>query len=66
MAVIGSSGVGKSTFIQKAFDLPSLPLRGDMPKIRLSVDRMPCSVKLVELDAGRIDFEQNPPQWPRV
>ena len=66
LAVIGSTGVGKTTFIQKALDLQSAPIRGDLSKMSLTVDRMPCNIQLVELDSGRIDFDTHPLQWPLV
>lgn len=66
IAVIGAIGVGKSTFIQRAFDLKAPPATDEIPSISMMVERSRCNVKLIEIDWSKIDFEKQPPQWPAV
>lgn len=66
IAVVGAYGVGKSTFIQRAYDLKS-PSSKDIVFSKFTVvDRPPCNVKLAEIDWAKIDFESQPFVWPRV
>lgn len=65
IAVVGAYGVGKSTFIDRAYDLSS-PSSKDIVSKFTVVDRPPCNVKLAEIDWAKIDFESQPFVWPRV
>lgn len=66
VAVVGGAGVGKSTFIQKAYDLKKPPIKGECPTINMLVDRATWTVKLVELDWEKLDFGSQPLRWSRV
>lgn len=67
IAVVGAYGVGKSTFIQRAYDLKSSSSSKDVVSSKfMVVDRPPCNVKLAEIDWAKIDFESQPLVWPRV
>jgi ABC-type cobalamin/Fe3+-siderophores transport system ATPase subunit len=66
IAVVGSAGVGKTTFIERAYDLSVSPSHGEVHYLTVMVDRSPCSVGLVEVDLNSISFEKQPMQWPRV
>lgn len=66
IAVVGAYGVGKSTFIQKAYDLKSSSSKDLVSSKIMTVDRSPCNVKLVEIDWAKLDFESQPLVWPRV
>ncbi|KAF8533145.1 ras guanine nucleotide exchange factor domain-containing protein [Trichophaea hybrida] len=66
IAVVGSTGVGKTTFIERAYDLSVSPNHGEVHYLTIIVDRSPCSVGLVEVDLNSISFEKQPMQWPRV
>lgn len=66
IAVVGARGVGKSTFIQKAYDLKS-PSTKDMVSSKImTVERSQCNVILVELDWAKLDFLSQPLVWPRM
>ncbi|KAH8153826.1 uncharacterized protein LAJ45_01593 [Morchella importuna] len=66
IAVVGARGVGKSTFIQKAYDLKS-PSTKDMVSCKfMTVERSQCNVILVELDWAKLDFGSQPLVWPRM
>jgi len=65
IAVIGAAGVGKSTLIQRALGLRSLPTAVASSQ-KMSVDNVVYTVSLVELDLETFDF--NPDrrvQWPK-
>ena len=65
IAVIGATGVGKSTLIQRALGLRSLPTAVASSQ-KMSVDNVVYTVSLVELDLETFDF--NPDrrvQWPK-
>lgn len=66
VGVIGASGVGKSTFILRAYDLPASPRTGELAVLNMNIDGVKCNVKLVEVNWNHIDFAQSPPAWPRV
>ncbi|KAI0156598.1 ras GEF [Xylariaceae sp. FL1272] len=65
IAVIGANGVGKSHFIQKAMGLPRVP--GANPTTaRISIDNIPCTVTLFELDLEYFDVDPNRQVlWPK-
>lgn len=65
IAVIGSAGVGKSTLIQRALGLRTLP-SSIASSLRMSVDNVVYTVSLIELDLESFDI--NPDrriQWPK-
>jgi len=66
IAVVGSADVGKSTFIQKAYDLKAPPKQNSMSSKSLLVEKLMCDVKLVEVDIERMDLESQPLVWPKV
>ncbi|KAI5786793.1 ras guanine nucleotide exchange factor domain-containing protein [Pyronema domesticum] len=66
IAVIGTPGVGKTTFIERAYDLGQSPNHGEIHTLNVTVDKVPCSVGLVEMDLNSICFEKQQVQWPRV
>jgi|SRR5450432_1507343 GTPase SAR1 family protein len=65
IAVIGAAGVGKSTLIQRALGLRTLPT-SVASSLRMSVDSVIYTVSLIELDLESFDF--NPDRlvrWPK-
>jgi GTPase SAR1 family protein len=66
VAVVGAAGVGKTTFIKRAYELKSTPGRSDVPSLTMVFERSPCIIKLVEADWTKIEFEKQPIHWPRV
>jgi len=66
IAVVGSADVGKSTFIQKVYDLKAPPKQNSMSSKSLLVEKLMCDVKLVEVDIERMDLESQPLLWPKV
>jgi GTPase SAR1 family protein len=65
IAVIGAAGVGKSTLIQRALGLRTLP-NAVASSLKMSVDNVIYTVSLIELDLESFDF--NPDrrvQWPK-
>ncbi|RPB28042.1 ras GEF [Terfezia boudieri ATCC MYA-4762] len=66
IAVVGSADVGKSTFIQKAYDLKAPPKQNSMSSKSLLVEKLMCDVKLVEVDVERMDLESQPLIWPKL
>jgi len=66
IAVVGAAGVGKTTFIERAYDLPAPARHGEVHSLTMVVDRTPCNVSLVEVDWTRIDFDKEQMQWPRA
>ncbi|RAL58807.1 hypothetical protein DID88_009117 [Monilinia fructigena] len=65
IAVIGSNGVGKSTLIQRALGLRSLP-NSVASSLRMSVDEVGYIVTLIELDLEWFDIiPDRRIQWPK-
>lgn len=65
IAVIGSVGVGKSTFIQRALGLRGPPT-SNISGARMSVDNVPYTVTLIELDLETFDLVADKRiQWPK-
>lgn len=65
IAIIGSTGVGKSTLIQRALGLRGLPT-SIASSLRMTVDNVLYTVSLIELDLESFDI--NPDrriQWPK-
>ena len=64
IAVIGADGVGKSSFIQRAWRSQRPPSL--VTTMRVDVDGMPYQVTFVELDLEGFDIgEEQPIQWPK-
>ncbi|KAH7040743.1 ras guanine nucleotide exchange factor domain-containing protein [Microdochium trichocladiopsis] len=65
IAVIGSNGVGKSHFIQRAMSLPRVP--GPHPTTaRIQIDNMSFAVLLFELDLEYFDVDpERQIKWPK-
>lgn len=65
IAVIGSNGVGKSTLIQRALGLRSLP-NSIASSLRMTVDEVGYIVSLIELDLESFDIVPDRRiQWPK-
>ncbi|RDL39275.1 Ras GEF [Venustampulla echinocandica] len=65
IAVIGSSGVGKSTLIQRALGLRALPV-SIASSLRMSVDNVEYTVSLIELDLDAFDIVPDRRiEWPK-
>jgi GTPase SAR1 family protein len=65
IAVIGATGVGKSTLIQRALSLRSLPT-ALASSLRMSVDNVVYTVTLIELDLESFDIKPDRRvQWPK-
>lgn len=65
VAVIGTSAVGKSSFIQRVLGLPRPPI-SNASSVRMVVDNVTHMITLLELDLDF--FELNSPQsiqWPK-
>jgi GTPase SAR1 family protein len=66
IAVIGAAGVGKSTLIQRALGLRSLPT-AVASSLKMSVDGVVYTVSMIELDLESFDFNPDSKfvQWPK-
>jgi len=69
IAVVGSLGVGKSSFIQRALRLNKLPT-SSQSSVRQDIEGIPHIVCLVEYDTGQINMDELPApgkqiQWPK-
>jgi GTPase SAR1 family protein len=65
IAVIGAAGVGKSTLIQRAFGLRTVPT-AVASSLKMSVDNIIYTVSLVELDLESFDVgSDRRVQWPK-
>ncbi|KAF4123620.1 RasGEF [Geosmithia morbida] len=66
VAVIGSTGVGKSTFIQNVLGLPRRPITNSS-SVRMVVDTTTHMITLVELDLEHFELSapSQPIQWPK-
>jgi hypothetical protein len=66
IAVIGAAGVGKSTLIQRALGLRSLPT-AVVSSLKMSVDKVVYMVSLIELELESFDFnpDSRHVQWPK-
>ncbi|KAK5119278.1 hypothetical protein LTR85_007634 [Meristemomyces frigidus] len=66
IAVIGAEGVGKSTFVQKAFDLPYLPLSLAAQR-KIPVEGSAYLVRLLELPIDDVDVDDDDTiVWPET
>ena len=64
IAVIGAEGVGKSTFVQKAFDLPHLP-PSQAAECQIPVNGDVYLVRLLELPIDDVDIDDDETiTWP--
>ncbi|RPB05463.1 ras GEF [Choiromyces venosus 120613-1] len=66
IAVVGAKDVGKSTFIQKAYDLKAPPNEDAVTAKLMTVERSLCTVKLVEIDLAKLDLDSQQLIWPRT
>lgn len=65
IAVIGSSAVGKSTFIQTVLGLPRRPI-SNTSSVRIAVDDAFYPITLLELDISSFDLDEpSPVPWPK-
>ncbi|KAL2753713.1 hypothetical protein ACRALDRAFT_2044057 [Sodiomyces alcalophilus JCM 7366] len=65
IALIGATGVGKSSFIQRVLGLPRPPIT-NASSVRLTVDNATFGVTLLELDLEYFDMNPSHPiQWPK-
>ena len=64
IAVLGASGVGKSSFIQRVFDHRAPPTLTVTPR-KMSIDGEEYTVRLIELPFDELDFDlDNHITWP--
>lgn len=64
IAIIGAEGVGKSTFIQKALELPYLPSSQSAER-RIPIDGSVYLVRLLELPIDNIEINDDDTiNWP--
>ncbi|KAK0257088.1 hypothetical protein LTS09_007993 [Friedmanniomyces endolithicus] len=64
IAVIGAGGVGKSTFVQKALDLPTLP-PSQAAERKIPIDGNVYLVRLLELPIDDVDIDEDDiVTWP--
>lgn len=64
VAVVGVSGVGKSTLIQRALSLHHLP-SSPLSSRTMSVNCVPYHVRLLELEMDRLDVDdERRIRWP--
>ncbi|TGZ79781.1 ras GEF [Ascodesmis nigricans] len=66
IAIIGAPGVGKSTFVLRAYDLNAPPKKGEWPGLMMTVDGARWNVKLVEMEWGMVDLGREMVGWPRL
>jgi GTPase SAR1 family protein len=65
IAVIGSEGVGKSAFVQRALRL-ARPPSTNINAVRLEIEGVPHIVTLIELDLETFDVDPaQPVRWPK-
>lgn len=65
IAIIGSRGVGKSSFVQRVLGLSRPPI-SDSSSLRIVIDNRNYGVTLLELDLEHFDMPPDRPiQWPR-
>lgn len=66
IAVIGAEGVGKSTFVQRALDLPEIP-SSSAAEIQIPVDGSTYLVRLLELPIEDVEIDDDDTvTWPEV
>ena len=65
--MIGAEGVGKSTFVQKALELPFLP-SSQAAERRISIDGSDYLIRLLQLPIDDIDIDDddNTVSWPET
>jgi GTPase SAR1 family protein len=65
IALLGASGVGKSTFVQRAFGLHQIPTN-TVQAVKITIARVPFNVRLLELDLDDVDLtEDERVRWPK-
>lgn len=64
IAIVGASGVGKSTFIQRALGLRRLP-SAPLSSRKMSINCVPHQVRLLELDIDGLELDDDGRiRWP--
>lgn len=63
IAVVGHSNVGKSTFMQRALELPSLPT-SQAAERTVPIDGSDYLVRLLELPIEELDIDDDTINWP--
>lgn len=63
LAVLGASGVGKSTFIQHALDLRK-PTNGPVSSSKVALSGITYRFQLLELELSDIDYTARQIKWP--
>lgn len=65
IAVIGATGVGKSSFVQRVLGLPRPPI-SNASSARMVVDNVTHMITLLELDLEYFELNPSQPiQWPK-
>jgi GTPase SAR1 family protein len=65
IAIIGATGVGKSSFVQRVIGLARPPL-SNASTLRMVLDNITYGVTLLELDLEYFDMSPSKPiQWPK-
>lgn len=65
IAIIGSTGVGKSIFVQRALGLGRPPI-SNASSVRMTFDNVPHNITLLELDLEYFELNPTQPiQWPK-
>ena len=65
IALLGAPGVGKSTFVQRAFGLQQTPT-SIVQALRITIARVPFNVRLLELDLDDVGLtEDERVCWPK-
>jgi hypothetical protein len=67
IAVVGTKGVGKSSFIQRVFDHRALPTLTVTPR-KMSIDGQEHTVRLIELPFDSLDIDEGARRinWPET
>jgi GTPase SAR1 family protein len=65
IAIIGATGIGKSTFVQRVLGLSRPPI-SNASSVRMAVDNVAYNLTLLELDLEYFDMSPSQPiQWPK-
>ena len=65
IAIIGATGVGKSSFVQRVLGLPRPPI-SNASSVRMVVDNITHMITLLELDLEHFELNSELPiQWPK-
>jgi GTPase SAR1 family protein len=64
IVVVGATGVGKTTFIQRAHGL-RLPPKTAISTKSMAIDSVPYTIRLMELNLSHLDIEGDRLIWPK-